>query len=86
MTELLSARTAAGRPDVVETIHARTDGIPLHIEELIGLLGASGMLDAERAVDRAQVVPDTLDGHARRAAWGSRCGPRGRGGSHRPAR
>ena len=52
---------ASGEPaprDIAVAIHARTDGIPLHVEELIGLLGASGTANL---VATAQDVPDTLE-------------------------
>ena len=43
----------------VEMIHRRTDGIPLHVEELLGLLAATGGI-GPATVESAD-VPDTLD-------------------------
>ncbi len=43
----------------VETVHRRTDGIPLHVEELLGMLAATGELQPETLDDAA--VPDTLE-------------------------
>ncbi|HET9344783.1 MAG TPA: AAA family ATPase [Candidatus Limnocylindrales bacterium] len=45
--------------DVAEAVHARTDGIPLHIEELLGVLAESGAGGAG-AVREAD-VPDTVE-------------------------
>ncbi len=45
--------------DIVEAIQARTDGIPLHVEELLGVLGAGDL--AVDAVTGA-TVPDTIEG------------------------
>ncbi len=47
------------RPDVIEAIHARTDGIPLHVEELVGALAERGRWTAQ-AVTLAR-VPDTIE-------------------------
>ena len=51
-----SARQATA---TVEMIHRRTDGIPLHVEELLGLLAATGSI-GPATVESAD-VPDTLD-------------------------
>jgi DNA-binding CsgD family transcriptional regulator len=45
--------------DVAEAVHARTDGIPLHVEELLALLGG-GVPAGPEAVLRAD-VPDTVE-------------------------
>jgi DNA-binding CsgD family transcriptional regulator/tetratricopeptide (TPR) repeat protein len=58
---MASVLLAAGEPaprDIAVAIHDRTDGIPLHVEELIGLLGASGTANLAAT---AQDVPDTLE-------------------------
>ncbi len=45
--------------EVVKAVYERTDGIPLHIEELIGALGEDARQDG-RAI-REAVVPDTIE-------------------------
>ncbi len=45
--------------DVAAAVYARTDGIPLHIEELLGALGADGRASG-RAI-RDAIVPDTIE-------------------------
>ena len=45
--------------DVVRAVYARTDGIPLYIEELIGAVGADARANG-RAV-RDAIVPDTIE-------------------------
>jgi DNA-binding CsgD family transcriptional regulator len=58
---MASVLLASGEPaprDIAAAIHDRTDGIPLHVEELIGLLGASGTANLAAT---AQDVPDTLE-------------------------
>ncbi len=58
---MASVLLASGEPaprDIAVAIHDRTDGIPLHVEELIGLLGASGTANLAAT---AQDVPDTLE-------------------------
>jgi DNA-binding CsgD family transcriptional regulator/tetratricopeptide (TPR) repeat protein len=45
--------------EVAEAVHARTDGIPLHIEELLGALEADALVNG-RAI-REAVVPDTIE-------------------------
>jgi DNA-binding CsgD family transcriptional regulator/tetratricopeptide (TPR) repeat protein len=57
-TILLQADLPAART-VVEAIAQRTDGIPLHIEELLGVLDGSGVLGAE-VISRIG-VPDTIE-------------------------
>ena len=57
MTTVLLASGSPAPTDVVASIHDRTDGIPLHVEELIGLLGASSLA----ARDATLGVPDTLE-------------------------
>ncbi len=45
--------------EVVNAVYQRTDGIPLHIEELLGALGEAARSDG-RAI-RDAVVPDTIE-------------------------
>jgi DNA-binding CsgD family transcriptional regulator/tetratricopeptide (TPR) repeat protein len=58
MTRLLLSLDGPAAGEIVAAVHARSDGIPLHIEELIGVLDAG----RERGeVGRAADVPDTLE-------------------------
>ena len=58
MTTLLSSSGLPAPLDLVEAIHDRTDGIPLHVEEFVGAMaGGAGAGATVRAAD----VPDTLD-------------------------
>jgi DNA-binding CsgD family transcriptional regulator/tetratricopeptide (TPR) repeat protein len=59
MTTLLIGSALPAARDVVDAIHARTDGIPLHVEELLGLLAASPGLGAEAV--RSAEVPETVE-------------------------
>jgi len=63
MVRLLLDRPLPPPHDLVQLIHDRTDGIPLHVEEMLGLLGASGQL--EQLLDPTGpdgvAVPDTLE-------------------------
>jgi DNA-binding CsgD family transcriptional regulator len=45
--------------DVVAAVHERTNGIPLHIEELLGALSDEARLDGRRI--REAQVPDTIE-------------------------
>jgi DNA-binding CsgD family transcriptional regulator len=45
--------------DVVDAIYARTDGVPLHIEELVSALGAERLADSRAVLEAA--VPETLE-------------------------
>ncbi|MBI3748857.1 MAG: AAA family ATPase [Chloroflexi bacterium] len=56
-TLILGGELPAPR-DVVEAVHERTNGIPLHIEELLGALDGNGRLDGQ-AIRQAH-VPDTI--------------------------
>ena len=58
---LLGAGTPVGS-DLVAAVHERTDGVPLHVEELLGVLAAR-RLDgvAPAGAVRSADVPDTLD-------------------------
>jgi DNA-binding CsgD family transcriptional regulator/tetratricopeptide (TPR) repeat protein len=56
-TLILGGELPAPR-DVVEAVHERTNGIPLHIEELLGALDEEERTDGRRI--RAAHVPDTI--------------------------
>jgi DNA-binding CsgD family transcriptional regulator len=56
-TLILGGELPAPR-DVVEAVHERTNGIPLHIEELLGALTGMERLDGQRIRDAH--VPDTI--------------------------
>lgn len=70
---MASLLLASGQPvprDVAAGIHDRTDGIPLHVEELIALMGAAGGVgprfagtDEAGGGRRASVEPQTTGGH-----------------------
>lgn len=45
--------------DVVAAVHKRTDGVPLHIEELLGAVGADALVDS-RSISESG-VPETLE-------------------------
>ena len=57
-TLILGTGLPASR-EVVQAVYQRTDGIPLHIEELLAALGDAGQLDG-RTIRDAQ-VPDTIE-------------------------
>ena len=59
MIDLILDDGAPVPSDIVEAVQARTDGIPLHVEELLGVLGAGDL--AVDAVTGA-TVPDTIEG------------------------
>ncbi|HEY7590712.1 MAG TPA: AAA family ATPase [Candidatus Limnocylindrales bacterium] len=59
MTSLLLDSVRPAMP-VVERVHERTNGIPLHVEELLGALRGAP-LTAEADVDSA-AAPDTIEG------------------------
>jgi DNA-binding CsgD family transcriptional regulator len=56
-TLILGGELPASR-DMVDAVHARTNGIPLHIEELLGALDADARTDGRRI--REAHVPDTI--------------------------
>lgn len=56
-TLILGGELPAPR-EVVQAVHERTNGIPLHIEELLGALSDEDRLDGRRI--RAAQVPDTI--------------------------
>ncbi len=59
MTSLILDAGLPAPRDIVEAIHLRTDGIPLHVEELLGML--FGGDESGRAAIGAADVPDTLE-------------------------
>ncbi len=59
MTTLIVATGLPAPRDVVAAVHERTDGIPLHIEELLGALGDEARRDG-RAI-REVTVPATIE-------------------------
>jgi DNA-binding CsgD family transcriptional regulator len=59
MVNLITAARTPVSSDITSAVHARTDGIPLYVEELLGVLAATG-LDAASAVAAAD-VPDTIE-------------------------
>lgn len=59
MTSLLLGSGLPVARDVAAAVHARTDGIPLYVEELLAMLAASGV-EGPDAV-RAALVPDTIE-------------------------
>ena len=59
MTSLLTGSGLPPARDVAEAIHARTDGIPLHVEELLAVLAGSSDLLADEV--RHADVPETVE-------------------------
>jgi len=59
MTALILETQGPAPRAFVETVHRRTDGIPLHVEELLGMLRAGGLLQPDTLPEAD--VPDTLD-------------------------
>ena len=59
IADLLLATGQPAPPSVVRALHERTDGVPLHIEELIGALPAEQRADGQAILDVA--VPETLE-------------------------
>jgi DNA-binding CsgD family transcriptional regulator len=57
-TTLILGRELPAPRDVVEAVHERTNGIPLHIEELLGALAVEGPIDGRVILDAH--VPDTI--------------------------
>jgi DNA-binding CsgD family transcriptional regulator len=66
MTTLLLATGLPAPRDVVQAVHERSDGLPLHVEELIAAAGADAPLDA--AAIRSTDVPDTIEDAVRARA------------------
>ena len=59
MTTLLTGSDLPPARDVAEAIHERTDGIPLHVEELLAVLAGSSTLVADEV--RHADVPETVE-------------------------
>ena len=59
MTTLILATGLPAPRDVVDAVYARTDGVPLHIEELLSALGRERLADSGAVRDAA--VPETLE-------------------------
>lgn len=63
MTSLLLGSDLPTPRDLAEAVHRRTDGIPLHVEEILGLLAADGSGREPVAPESiaAAAVPQTLE-------------------------
>ena len=59
MTTLILSTGLPAPREVVAAVHERTDGIPLHIEELLGALGEAGRSDGHTI--REATVPATIE-------------------------
>jgi DNA-binding CsgD family transcriptional regulator/tetratricopeptide (TPR) repeat protein len=59
MATLILASGLPAPRDLVEAIHARSDGIPLHVEEFLSVVAGEDRPDRETV--RAADVPDTLE-------------------------
>ena len=59
MTTLILSTGLPAPREVVAAVHERTDGIPLHIEELLGALGEEGRSDGHTI--REATVPATIE-------------------------
>jgi len=59
MTTLILNTGLPASREVVAAVYERTDGVPLHIEELLGALGTDLLVDG-RAIREAE-VPDTIE-------------------------
>ena len=59
MTTLILATGLPAPRDVVDAVYARTDGVPLHVEELLSALGRERLADSGAVRDAA--VPETLE-------------------------
>ena len=59
MTTLILGTGLPAPRDVVDAVYERTDGIPLHIEELLGAMAEAERIDGRAIRDAA--VPDTLE-------------------------
>jgi DNA-binding CsgD family transcriptional regulator len=59
MTTLLMGTGLPAPRDVVQAVHVRSDGLPLHVEELIAAARATGSLDVDAI--RGSSVPDTIE-------------------------
>jgi DNA-binding CsgD family transcriptional regulator len=59
MTTLILGTGLPAPRDVVDAVHARTDGVPLHVEELCNALGRERLADSRAVLEAA--VPETLE-------------------------
>jgi DNA-binding CsgD family transcriptional regulator/tetratricopeptide (TPR) repeat protein len=59
MTTLILGTGLPAPRDVVDAVHARTDGVPLHVEELCNAFGRERLPDSRAILDAA--VPETLE-------------------------
>jgi DNA-binding CsgD family transcriptional regulator/tetratricopeptide (TPR) repeat protein len=59
VTTLILATGLPAPRDIVAAVHARTDGVPLHIEELLGALAAEPGTNSRQILQAA--VPETLE-------------------------
>jgi DNA-binding CsgD family transcriptional regulator len=59
MTTLILGTGLPAPRDVVDAVHARTNGVPLHVEELCRALGRERLSDSRAVLDAA--VPETLE-------------------------
>ncbi|HET7031319.1 MAG TPA: BREX system ATP-binding domain-containing protein [Candidatus Limnocylindrales bacterium] len=59
MTTLILANGLPAPREVVDAVYARTDGVPLHVEELLSALGRERLVDSGAVRDAA--VPETLE-------------------------
>ena len=59
MTTLILGTGLPAPRDVVDVVYARTDGVPLHIEELCSALGRDRLADSAAVLEAA--VPETLE-------------------------
>ncbi len=60
MTTLILGTGLPAPRDLIRSIHERSDGVPLHVEELLGVVRAGPGADRPDALT-AHVVPDTLE-------------------------
>lgn len=59
MTTLILGTGLPAPRDVVDAVYAKTDGVPLHVEELCSALGRERLADSRTILDAA--VPETLE-------------------------
>ena len=59
MTRLILGGDLPPSRELVAAVYERTDGIPLHVEELIGVVASGGRLDEDDI--RAATVPNTIE-------------------------
>jgi DNA-binding CsgD family transcriptional regulator len=59
MTSLILGTGLPAPRDVVDAVHARTNGVPLHVEELCRAIGRERLSDSRAVLDAA--VPETLE-------------------------